>query len=59
MEKLDPMASGSAFTCFCDNFRPEVANGVISGVAVGDVGVDVSVKFGDTGSNYSRDIRAP
>ena len=32
-------------------------NDVMSGVAVDYVGVDVRVKYGDSGSNGSRDIR--
>ena len=32
-------------------------NDVISGVAVDHVGVDVHIKFGDSMSNGSRDIR--
>ena len=41
-------------------FRPEVAGNVISGVAVGgSVDVDVPVKFGDSISSRSRDIRLP
>ena len=37
--------------------RSEVAIGVISGVAVEDVTVDVIVKFGDSRSNRSWDTR--
>ena len=37
------------------NFPPEVVNGVISGVAVESVGVDVCVKFDYSRSNISRD----
>ena len=43
-------------SCFT-NFRPEVDNNVICGVAVDYVGVDVTMKFGDSRSNGSRDIR--
>ena len=39
------------------NFRPEVENDVISSVAVDYVGMDGSVKFGDSRSNGFRDIR--
>ena len=39
--------------------RPEIDNDVISGQAVDIVGVDVPVKFGDSRSNRSRDIRQP
>ena len=37
--------------------RPEIDNDVISGVAVDNVGMDVPIKFGDSGSNRFRDIR--
>ena len=40
------------------SFRPEVVRGVISG-ELGQVGMDVPVKFGDSRSNCSRDIRLP
>ena len=45
---------------FTDDFRPEVASNVISGVAgyITWIGVDVRVEFGDSGSNLSRDTRA-
>ena len=44
----------------CDNFRPAaVASDVISGVDVEQVGMNARVKFGDSGSNRSRDIRLP
>ena len=33
------------------NLRPEVDNDVISSMAIGNVGVDVSIKFGDSRSN--------
>ena len=39
------------------NFRPEVANGVISGAAVDYVRRDFIVKLGDSRSNSFRDIR--
>ena len=38
------------------NFRPEVNNDAISGVAVYHLGMDVHVKFCDSMSNGSRDI---
>ena len=38
---------------FRDKFRPEVANDVISGVAVAYVGMDVRVKVNDYRSNGS------
>ena len=41
-----------------DNFRPEVDSDVISGVVIVDpTGVKIRVKFGDSRSNHSRDIR--
>ena len=39
------------------NFRPEVGDDVISGLVVEHFGMDVTVKFGDSRSNGSRDIR--
>ena len=39
------------------NFRPEVDNDVISGVAIGYVSADVVVKFCDSRSSGSRDTR--
>ena len=48
---------GGVFDCFTYNFRPEVDNDVISGMAVNNVGMDVSVDFGDSSSNCFRDIR--
>ena len=41
---------------FCYNCRPEVDNDVISDVAVDNVSMDVRVKFGDSRSNFFRDI---
>ena len=43
---------------FRNNLRPEVGSDVISGLVVELTGVDVRVKFGDSMSNGSRDIRA-
>ena len=43
--------------CFPYNLRQEVDNGVISGMATDNVGVDVPIKFGDSRSNGFRDIR--
>ena len=40
-----------------DNFRLEVYSDVISGVIVDSAGVKVLVKFGDSRSNRSRDMR--
>ena len=37
--------------------RQEVDNDVMSGVDVNNVGMDVSIKFGDSISNRFRDIR--
>ena len=37
--------------------RPEVDNDVIFGTTVDNVGVNVPIKFGDSGSCYFRDIR--
>ena len=42
-----------------DNFRPEVHNDVISGVSVDPTGVKAHVKFDDSRSKSSRDIRLP
>ena len=44
-------------TVFPYNFRPEVDNDVIPGKAVDNVGMDVSMKCGDSRSNCFRDIR--
>ena len=59
LDKFDPKLSEVELTVFRDNLRPEVVSAVISGVAVGWVGVDVLVKCGDSRSNCSRDIRLP
>ena len=48
---------GGIFDCFPYNFRPEVHNDVISGMAVNNVGVDVPIKFGGSRSNGFRNIR--
>ena len=50
---------GSIFDVFRDKFQTEVDSDVISGADVEQVGFDVSVKFGDSGSHCSRDIRLP
>ena len=42
---------------FRGNFRPEVANDVISSANVGQVGLDLPIKLGDSNSNGSRDIQ--
>ena len=39
------------------NFRPKVGNDVISGISVGQVGLVAPLKFGDSSSNGSRDLR--
>ena len=50
--------SEAAFsTVFRCGFRPEVVGDVIFGANVGQVGMDVPVKFGDSISNGSRDIQ--
>ena len=40
-----------------DNFRPEEDSDVISGVVVDPTGMKVCVKFSDSRSNRSRDMR--
>ena len=50
---------GGIFYVFGCSFRPEVVHDIISGANVGRVGMDVPVKFGDSRSNRSRDIRLP
>ena len=58
LEKFQQKPSEVVFlTFFRYNFRPEVDNEVISGVAVDNVSMDVLLKFGDSSSNGSRDIR--
>ena len=54
----DSLANAIAITKkrICDNFRPEVASEVISGLDVAQVGVNVRVKFCDFRPNHSRDI---
>ena len=46
-------------TVFQDNFRTEVVSDVISGFDVGPVDMDIAVKFDDSMSNRSRDLRLP
>ena len=55
------LANARAITkqLLCDNFRPEAVSDVISGVDVEQGGMNVHVKFGDSRSNCSRDIRLP
>ena len=58
LEKFDPNSSETAFsTVFRGNFRPKVANDVLSGAAVGDIDLGVHVKFGNSRSNDSSDMR--
>ena len=58
LEKFRPKPSQAIFsTVFRSNFRPEVDNEVIPDVAIDYVGMDVHVKFADSRSNGSRDIR--
>ena len=57
-EKVHSKPSKAAFlSIFRHNFRWEADNDVIYGVAVDYVNVNVPVKFGDSRSNGSRDIR--
>ena len=42
-----------------DNCQPELVSDVISGAVVDPTGVKIRVKFGDSRSNRSRDIRLP
>ena len=53
------LANARAITkqLLCDNFRPEAASDVISGVDVEQVGMNVHIKFGESRSNRFRDIR--
>ena len=46
-------------TSTATNYQPEEASDVVSGMAVQYVSVDVCVKYGDSRSNRSRDIRLP
>ena len=53
--EIPPVAVGSGISdSFCYNFRPEEDNDVISDVLVG---MAARVKFGDSRSAISRDIR--
>ena len=59
LEKFDPKPPEAIFRVFFrDDFRPDVFSDVISFLAVDQVGMDVRIKFGDSRSNRSRDIRA-
>ena len=42
-----------------DSFRSEVDSNVVSGMVIEMTGVEAGVKFGDSRSNLSRDIRLP
>ena len=57
--EIPPEAAGGGIfdSFFHCNFQPEVDNHVISGVVVDYVSMDVHVKFGDSRSHGSRDIR--
>ena len=56
--KFHPKPSEAVYsTVFPYNFRTEVDNDVISGIAVDNVGVDVTIKFADSSSNGFRAIR--
>ena len=60
LDKFHPKQSEAAFsTIFQNNFRLEVVSDVISGVVVDPTDMKVRVKFGDSRSNRSRDIRLP
>ena len=60
MEKFCQKPSKAAFsTVFRINFRSEVECDVISGADVEQFSWDVRVKFDESGSNLSRDIRLP
>ena len=53
-----PKSSEATFsTVFRDNFRPDIASDLLAGPDVEQVGLDVCIKFGDSRSNHSRDIR--
>ena len=59
--KFDSKPSKAAFLAVFSNFdqcQPEVADDVQSGVIVERTGSDDPVKFGDSRSNRSRDLRA-
>ena len=56
--EIQPEAVGVGVSTifFQDNFRPEVASDVVSDAVVEPTGMKVSLKFGDSRSNFSRDI---
>ena len=47
------VVGGGILRVFRDNYRLAVASDVMSRIAVGYVGVDAHVKFGDSKSNHS------
>ena len=58
--EIQPKAVGSSIFgrfLISDNCRPKIAGDVISAVVVEYIGMDVPVKFGDSKSNGSWDIR--
>ena len=60
LEKFHLKPYEAAFsTIFFRLSPPEVVRDVVSGANVGQAGEDVPVKFGDSRSNNSRDIRLP
>ena len=52
-----PLRAVFADSVFRYNFRPEVDNEDISGIVIERVGIDVHVKFGDSRSDSSPNIR--
>ena len=59
-QTFDPKLSDTTFSDVflnCDIYRPEVADDVITSVAVGQIGMDVRGKFGDSWLNSGRIIR--
>ena len=53
----DSRLKSSEASFSADNFRPEVANDVISGMIVDPTSLKVFERFGDSMSSRSRDIR--
>ena len=56
---LKPSEAAFSTVSFRGNFRPEVDGDVISGVVIYTTGVKVHVKFGDSRSTRSLNIRLP
>ena len=56
----EPVAFG-IFACFLnfDNCQPEAVSDAISGAVVEPTGMKAHIKFGDSRSNRSQDIRLP